>query len=76
MKVTIVKERMRDRVAMPRVKTLWEKTSLQANALKLTLPKTRVTRNVRIGPDRLIKKLCGIILQAVASVWGSDVIAI
>ena len=33
MKVTIVKKRMRDRVAMPRVETLWEKAVLQANAL-------------------------------------------
>ncbi len=23
-----------------------------------------------MGPDRLVKKLCGVILQAVASVWG------
>ena len=51
MKVMIVKERMRDGVAMPRVETLWEKTALQANALKSTLPKTRVTRNVEIGPN-------------------------
>ena len=28
MKVTIVKKRMRDRVAMPRVETLWEKAVL------------------------------------------------
>ena len=50
MKVMIVKEMMWDRVAMPRVETLWEKTALQANAQKVTLPKTRVTRNVEIGP--------------------------
>ena len=33
MKVTIVKKRMRDRVAMPHVETWWEKAALQANAL-------------------------------------------
>ena len=40
MKATIVEKRMKDRVAMPQVETLWEKAALQANALKLEqLPK-------------------------------------
>ena len=62
MKAMIVKKRMRDRVAMPCVETWWEKAALQ-------LPKKNgVTRGVEIGPDQPIVKLCGIILQAMASV--------
>ena len=66
MKVMIVKKGMRDRVVMPRVETRWEKAALQ-------LPKkNHVTGGDDFGPDRPIMKLCGIILQVVASVWGSD----
>ena len=44
---------------------------LWAKALKQEqLPKTCMTRGVEMGPNQLVKKLCGIILQAVESVVG------
>jgi len=57
----------RNRVAMPRVKTPWEKAVLQANALTGAAAKNPHDKGGKSGPDRLIMKLCGIILQAVAT---------
>ena len=46
---------------------------LQENALKQEqLPKTCVTKGVEMGPNQLVKKLCGITLQAVALVRGGS----
>ena len=69
------RNRMRDRVAMPRAKCAVEKCrsvlGLQENALEQEqLPETHVTKSLEIGPGQAVKKLCGIILQAALLVWG------
>ena len=69
-----MKKQERDSVVVPLVKTTVRKgrSVLQANALKQDeqLPKTHVTKGIEMGPDQLVKKLCGIVLQVVTLVWG------
>ena len=56
---------------MPRVETPREKAELQANALTGATAKKKTPHDkFTIGPNQPIVKLCGIILQAAASVRG------